>query len=222
MISKYEIKCAHVHQPPTSLPDRGSLGSRALVLEKTQGYRGRQPKAPGGICRRKLLRMLLRLQMRRDGGAESLGRRGPPSLSGTQYLLRPLLLLHAVTDHHVDRFPAEPLHDPLEAALLPCTCKKGKETALAEHPGLWGLLTVTQVLAGSSCPPRAAHGAVRPQAACVRSPSAREGRQHREVSGLLRVTQKREHRGLKWVPESTRLAGVGAPDPLHSGGCQAT
>lgn len=100
---------------------------------------------------------------------------GPEPISGTRYLLRPLLLLHAVADHHVDRFPAEPLHDPLEAALLACTREKGKETALAEHPGLPGLLSATQVLAGSSRPPRAAHGAVRPRAACVQSPSAREG-----------------------------------------------
>lgn len=77
MISKYGIKRAHVHQPPTSLPDRVSLGSRAVVLEKIQGYEGRQPKALRGICRRKLLRMLLRLQMGRDRGGKSLGRRGP-------------------------------------------------------------------------------------------------------------------------------------------------
>lgn len=38
-----------------------------------------------------------------------------------KYLFRSLLLFDPVPDHDVDGFPAEPLHYPLEAALLPCT-----------------------------------------------------------------------------------------------------
>lgn len=52
---------------------------------------------------------------------ETRARSGGEQRAGRKYLFGALLLFHAVADHDVDGFPAEPLHDPLEAALLPCT-----------------------------------------------------------------------------------------------------
>lgn len=146
--------------PPPACPVGTSLGSRTVVPETIQGYQGRQPEAERGICRRKLLRMLLRFANGMDRQARSLGRRTQPATGsggnlgrspckatrGAQksrkmqlerrkkYLFCSLLLFHTITDHHVDSFSAESLHYPLKAALLPCTHTGREEKTLCEDP----------------------------------------------------------------------------------------
>lgn len=55
-------------------------------------------------------------------------RRGKAAERPERYLFRSLLLFDPVADHDVDGFPAESLHYPLEAALLPCV-HGGREKA---------------------------------------------------------------------------------------------
>ena len=83
-----------------------------------------------------------------DGEVEETGVNSPENHEAAQerrkqqherreeYLFRSLLLFHAVADHDVDGLPAEPLHYPLEAALLACTRARRRERKeLGEDPG---------------------------------------------------------------------------------------
>lgn len=64
-------------------------------------------------------------------------RRGKAAERAEQYLFRSLLLFDPVADHDVDGFPAESLHYPLEAALLPCAHGgREKESALRTRRGM--------------------------------------------------------------------------------------
>ena len=94
-----------------------------------QGYQGRQPKARRGDLQKEMTQDASAISEwewtgdQRAWKGDRLNRGGGSALRAAwrKYLFGSLLLFHAIADHDVDSLSAEPLHYPLEAALLPCT-----------------------------------------------------------------------------------------------------
>lgn len=146
----------HTQAPaPPACPDRASPAPSSCP-RNNPGLPGRRPKPGAGFAEGNYSGCLCDVQMGTTGSREpgegpassrcapgpgdaSRLRRGAKAAAGwKRYLFRSLLLFDPVPDHDVDGFPAEPLHYPLEAALLPCTHRRrGRREACEARSGAW-------------------------------------------------------------------------------------